>query len=262
MTETAVAPQSTHEPRAIPSPPRDLRLVAENPMQLANEQRRLIDWCSEKIADLRAHADELQANLDSARVHKWKTSTLVSALTREMGRIAYYVNYVKVQAALEAGYFIVPNFDAEVFAVRTTKALPPPQSNDLKTTLDWQEPRLDDMRLPPVAAGAGEYVDPSALEYRTERREIEGGKEIVHKFVRTGGFNFEIEFPFALAKPQVMDATQAAMALRIFDDVAVLPRGRRSNADPMVVGIIRRKEGHNVKRCTFLIAWFLDTETI
>lgn len=42
----------------------------------------------------------------------------------------------------------------------------------------------------------------------------------------------------------------------------LLPRSQRANNDPMVVGIIRRKEGYTVKRCTFLIAWFLDTETL
>lgn len=238
---------------------RDLRLVAENPAQLVEEQRRLIAWCDGKVADLKAHAAELQSNLDAAKAHKWKTSTLVSAVGRERARISYYE---KMLAALRAGYFIVPNFDAEVFAVKTTKYEPPPRSSALTTALDWQEPRLEDMQLPPSAFGEGDYVTPSALEIRSERTELKDGKEVTHKFVRTGGFDFEIDFPFSLAKPQVMDATQAAMALRIFDDIAVLPRRARSAGDPMVVGIIRRKAGYTVKRCTFLVAWFLDTETL
>lgn len=240
--------------------PRDLRLVAENPNQLAHEQRRLIEWCSAKVADLRAHADELRTNLDAAKAHKWKTSTLASALQRENNRIAYYE---KMLAALQAGFFIVPNFDAKVFAVRTNRSAPPFKSSDVVTASNWNLPRLDDLRLPPAPVGEGVYVSPRAEEIRKEvAAPSPTNKGLIHKFVESGDFVIAIDFPFALARPQVMNATQAAMALRIFDDIAVLPRSQRTNADPMVVGIIRRKEGYSIKRCTFLIAWFLDTVTL
>lgn len=255
--ETAVA---LHEPAevateaALPIVHRDLRLVAENPMQLAEEQGRLIGWCEGKIADLRAHVEDLQSNLEAARSHKWKTSTLASAVGREKGRISYYE---KMLAALQAGYFIVPNFDAEVFAVRTDRSTPPSQYRE-----ERYEPNLDDIVVSPVALGDGEHVRPGAREQRGSSVRVVDGKEVVVKWAQATAFDFDIDFPFALAKPQVMTATQAAMALRIFDDIAVLPRSQRTNNDPMVVGIIRRKEGYNIKRCTFLIAWFLDTETL
>jgi hypothetical protein len=240
--------------------PRDLRLVAENPNQLAHEQHRLIEWCKGKVADLRAHSEELQSNLESARAHKWKTSTLASAVQRENARVAYYE---KMLAALQAGFFIVPNFDAEVFAVRTNRSAPPFKTNDVVTSSRWDQPRLDDLRLPPAQIDEGVYVSPRAEEIREEVAAPSAtNKDLIHKFVESGDFITAIDFPFALAKPQVMSATQAAMALCIFDDIAVLPRSQRTNADPMVVGIIRRKEGYNIKRCTFLIAWFLDTETL
>ena len=36
------------------------------------------------------------------------------------------------------------------------------------------------------------------------------------------------------------------------------PERPTRNADPIVVGKVRLKEGYNVKEFTFLVAWFMD----
>jgi hypothetical protein len=238
--ETAVV---TTEPAPVS---RDLRLVATNPNQLAVEQTRLIAWCQGKIAGLTSNIAELEENLALATRGKWKVTTLRSAIRREKNRLSYYD---KIKAALEAGYFIVPNFDAEVFAVRTTRQNPPMQEGAGGV---WN---LQAVEPPPAQLGEGRHV-PAIPEGHTYETPEKRTRYVADNFAE------EIDFPFALAKPQVLTATQGAMALKIFDDLAVLPRFARANNDPMVVGIIRRKEGDTTHRCTFLIAWFLDTETL
>jgi len=249
MTAEAVA--------TVPAfPIRDLRLVATTPDQLAVEQQKLIAWCHRKLADIGADIEDLETNLEHARKQKWKTSTITSALNRERAKLEYYF---KIREALVAGYFIVPNFSAEVFAVRTTRSA---NGDANSTTLSYATPGIDPISPPPEAQGKGTYVNPQQeVERWVEDEENAKGEKVTRKFVEAVAMNFEIDFPFALAKPQVMEATQAAMALKIFDDIAVLP-ARERNADPMVVGIIRRKVGYTVKRCTFLVAWFLDAETL
>lgn len=53
-----------------------------------------------------------------------------------------------------------------------------------------------------------------------------------------------IDFPVALAKPDVMEAAQAAMALRLFDEMGVAhdANGAR-RGDPMILGRFRNPMG-------------------
>ena len=61
-----------------------------------------------------------------------------------------------------------------------------------------------------------------------------------------------------------MDATAAAMAMKIFDRIGVVPQTRRKGyrGDPIVLGQITRKEGWQTKTASFLIAWYLDPRTL
>jgi len=75
----------------------------------------------------------------------------------------------------------------------------------------------------------------------------------------------ELDFPFLLVKPQVLDATQIAMAAKIFDEIGIAPEGviHSRKPDPMILGIIKApKRGYTHKKITFLIAWFLNTDTV
>ena len=68
----------------------------------------------------------------------------------------------------------------------------------------------------------------------------------------------DIDFPFKLAKPQIMEATAAAMALKVFDQIGCLPQFRAP--DPIICGqILKPKDRQPV---TFFIAWWLDTKTL
>jgi hypothetical protein len=69
----------------------------------------------------------------------------------------------------------------------------------------------------------------------------------------------EPDFPFALVKPAVLDATQRAMALKVFDTIGVVQND--SGRDPIMVGQLLDPRG-NGRLVTFFIAWWLDTSTL
>src|SRR3546814_433863 len=96
----------------------ELRLIARDPAELHQSQQKLIAWCSAKLDEASKHVDELITNLMIANRNGWKTSVLATAVRREKQRVTFYD---KIMAALNAGFYIIPNFDADVFAVRTDR---------------------------------------------------------------------------------------------------------------------------------------------
>lgn len=67
-----------------------------------------------------------------------------------------------------------------------------------------------------------------------------------------------VDFPFKAIKPQILDDVGKAMALKIFDEIGILPQ-RRVKADPMVIGQIVIKKGtYDERRLSFLITWWLQ----
>ena len=80
-----------------------------------------------------------------------------------------------------------------------------------------------------------------------------------------------MEFPVTMAKPDVIEATSRAKALKIFDDLAILPGYAPSKGttppkgDPIIVGRIidRARSGpYNTHYLTFIIAWHINTRDI
>jgi hypothetical protein len=55
----------------------------------------------------------------------------------------------------------------------------------------------------------------------------------------------------------LMTATQHAMSMKIFDEIAIAPS--RRGKDPLILGIV--KGGKRGPIC-FLIAWYLDTAAL
>lgn len=226
----------------------DLSLVALTPSDMAPVQKELDDWCDRKIVSIRIELDELKDNLRVATESKWRTSGLSAAVRRTEKRIAYYE---KIQAAVKAGYLIVPNFPVDLFAVRVKRAKQAQQTSDYRQTFGAKAELLP--------AGEGRYVD-DTLAYYTE--EYDGndrdGKAIVKSRNVSGDFE-AMDFPVTLVKPEVLRATQRALALRVFDEVGVVQN--RTGKDPIVVGRLLDPRG-NGRLCTFFIAWWLDTRDL
>lgn len=77
----------------------------------------------------------------------------------------------------------------------------------------------------------------------------------------------EVDFPITMAKPEIMQATTRAMALKIFDQFGILPAeanrtGPRPKGDPLVVAQIIDPRPTSDRRVTFMIAWHLDTRVL
>lgn len=226
-------------------------VMAKNPQEMRTAQFRLVTWAERKIKEEKAEHKDFQTNLHIATKNKWRTETLKRAVNRTQKKIEFYE---KVKLALEAGYCIVPDMDIDLFAIRTTKMKP---KGNL-TRGKWSTP--GNQKTDMSEAGEGRYVAPSAL-YDERQAEItykEGKPDV--QITRWASEFTEVDFPFRFAKPEILEATAAALKEKIFDEVGILPRQR--GADPMVIGRVTFREGYQRKSINFVIAWFVDTKDL
>lgn len=224
----------------------NIQLTALVPEQMKVAQANLIDWCSGKINSLKVEVKELSDSIFHASTMKWAITPLKRQQTKVEKRILFFK---KIQSALNAGYVIVPNFPVQLFAIRTNKNSP----LQMFSSSYWDDKAQSAMEL---AIGQGEYKNPFPLVER-ERKERDN-KTISSSFA----FDWdELEFPITMIKPEIIEATNKAMALEIFDQFGVLPSTR--NEDPIIVGqIINKRSNYRNKIVSFMIAWHFDTNVL
>jgi hypothetical protein len=239
------------------SPTRDLVVIARNPQEMQVAQQQLVGWTGSKLHDLHTELEDVQANLAIAKKNKWR-HTPYERRVKAIGKDIEY--YEKIEAAVQAGYVILPNFDnLDIFAIRTTRKKPVP--NLITTNSGWSnQPKNPESSRPPL--GEGEYVNADAKVYQKPKTITtkEGKQE--ERIVRWNKEFTEVAFPFTMAKPQILDATAKAMVLKCFDDIGILPGRNRPKGDPMVIGRIWKKQGYFTKTASFLITWFVDTRDL
>lgn len=227
----------------------DVTVYATNPREMAQAQAGMVGWCDTKIAGAEKQRDEFFDNEERAaeaawpgEAKKWRKQAL-----KAQRRVEFYQ---KLQTALKAGYLIVPPMPFQAFAIRTKRTAP----SDEWLDGNWHDHEQKAQALP---AGQGEYQNPfPAIQHETERETGPDKKEIVKQFTFATGFR-PLAFPFSLAHPEILNATNKAMMLKIFDSIGVLPRHRAP--DPIVVGTIRSPQKNDVH---FFIAWWLDPDTL
>lgn len=251
-TALALASQEAHVENNI-------ELVALAPSDLLAAQTNLVNWCDHKTQALHLEAAEARENLRIAKDNKWRTTGLQNAATRAEKRIVFYE---KIKAAVAAGYLIVPNFPVDLFAMRVSKATP---KEEVREPGSWGTPSIPvTPELLPV--GDGRYVGPEATLSNTSYEKREGGKaEVVRQFT-ADGFQEEIGFPVQAVKPVVLDATQRAMALKIFDAIGLVRNGGaggwvQRKGDPIVIGRLIDPRG-NGRMVSFFVAWWLNTRDL
>ena len=240
--------------------------VAVNATEMKNAAAGIKKWLEAKLLSIDAEIVQLQDTLDAAIRHKWKSSGFKSQLQREKQKQMYYQ---KLLAAVHAGFTIVPNLDVSVFAIRVKRESPKWCGDYGTSGYSYSSaapsiPEEDEQRLP---VGEGRYESPQQtfIEQRTKQKQTKNGKEEeVYAVEQTCTGWKDIEFPLAIAHPLVMDATAAAMAMKIFDRIGVVPQTARKGyrGDPIVLGQITSKEGWTTKTASFLIAWYLDPRTL
>lgn len=236
-------------------PPADFTVIATTPAGMIEAQKSLIDWADRKIGTIRAESAEAIEQLAIAVERKWKTDAWRRQVAKYERRIEFYE---KIKAALNAGYYIVPPFPIDVFAIRTKRTKPKEMDSTHRDNHD-QDAQV-------LAIGDGRYVDPKPVRdsYDDETTGSDGKTRTVTHYFATE-FS-DVDFPFKLARSEIRDATNAAMAMGIFDRMGVLPRTRAP--DPLVCGQIifpnqpGYYSGDNLKCVTFFVAWWLDTKTL
>lgn len=239
----------------------DIEVIAETPMEMQESNRALIAWCASKINTLRVDHIELDASYKAAVAHKWKSSTLKRHADLAKKRIEFYR---KIKAALEHGFYIVPNFPVRAFAIRTNRDKPLTLAT---TTSDSWTQADKEQKLGPLPEGEGTYQNPFPEVWQTDLTKTLSGDDQAKgkKLFKFYANSFqELDFPLNMARPRIMEATSRAMALKLFDDFGVLPSPYRK-ADPMIIARIKdpRPKGWGEGRTvSFIIAWSLDTRTL
>lgn len=245
---------------AVSEKPTRMVVIARTAEEMGVAQKKLVAWADENITALSVKLKDAQANLELYKKKKWRTDPLKTAVKHAEQDVE---KWVKIKAALEAGYVIIPNMpDAafDVFAIRTTAKNP--RKN--MTQSDWGQPKDQVTNSPPL--GEGKYKSPEAnIHSKTFVKSHEPGKNPVYGTSRWAEDFRDIDFPFRLAKPQILEDTAKAMELGIFDDIIASPKtriSRRVKGDPMIMGRILLTRGNYVKAVTFLITWFVDTDDL
>lgn len=240
---------------AIADDSADFTVIATTPAAMIDAQKSLIVWADRKIAAVQTEALEAKEQLEIAIVRKWKNDAWKRQVAKHERRIEFYQ---KIKAALEAGYYIVPPFPIDVFAIRTKRDAPKEMDSTHRDNHD-QEAQI-------LAIGEGRYVDPKPVResYADETTGRDGEtRNVTHYFATEFS---DVDFPFKLARSEIRDATEAALALGIFDRMGVLPRTRAP--DPLVCGqiIVPNQPGYysgdSLKCVTFFVAWWLNTRDL
>jgi hypothetical protein len=230
----------------IPAEVRDIELTATLPNEMIVAQQQLITWCDGKIQVIRTESLELKEAFEHAKEMKWKYTALQNQYNKSVKRISYYE---KIKEALLAGYYIVPNFDVEIFAIRTKRQKP----MKFLSTSNWGSNR-DEQPAHDMPLGEGDYVNNRPIIYS---KKIEDNK----KEYWAESWQ-DIEFPVTMAKPMIMEATTQAMKQKIFDRFGVFPSTRKKT-DPVIIGQIVHKESNYKDRIvSFMIAWHINTNVI
>jgi hypothetical protein len=234
--------------------PMDFTVIANSPSEMQAAQKSLILWAARKIQMVK---NEIEAAREQFRLHKenkWNTEAWRGQILKHERRADFYK---KIKAALEAGYYIVPPFPIDVFAIRVKRAKP---HEYLGTHRDNHNQHAQIL-----SQGEGRYVDPRPLRdsFTDTEKQGDGKTREVTRYFATE--YQDADFPFKLARAEIRQATDKAMGLKVFDRLGVLPRKRAP--DPIVCGQIlvpnqRQWRYSEPQSVTFFVTWWLDTSTL
>lgn len=243
-----------------------LVVFAQNRAEMMEAQTQSVGWAFNKLNEIREEMAEAETNLAIAKTRKWKITGWQNVVRRTKKRVEYYE---KIHAALSAGYVIVPNFPIDVFAIRTKRTSPVRHYSER-----WSEDRSQKSEV--LALGEGEHFDsvPHQVQHEIENKYLSGydttaaGTTTYYWADEMGN----VDFPIKTVKPAILEETDKALLLKIFDEVGCNPgrpgwnpgTGLNRKADPMVIGrIIYKTSGwQENKSVSFLITWWLDFKDI
>ena len=216
------------------------QLAAVTANELATAQMGVLEHCVQRINRLNSEMEEAEQNLEKAQRSKWATKPFRTRLNRLSRKVEYYK---KIGEAVRKGYLIIPDaWSAEVFAIRVKD----------KDTVRWQKWGAAQIQKLPI--GEGDYVDAKPIEHRESYTDEKGNRKSRVYWRETAD---DIDFPVTAVHPSVMNATELAMADKIFDTIKIARQG----GDPFILGEIRDPV-NSYRSITFFVAWFLDLSAL
>lgn len=233
----------------------EYQLVALDRPQLEAAQAQMIDWANARRDQVDVDLDVEGTAMDLAAKHGFTTSPF----ERRMNLLARQRTfYEKILAALKAGYAIIPNFQMNVFAIRTKAKAPRGRVEEG----NWQTNRFT-QRAQLLPQGHGTYVSPLPDVVTDSHKEKDAAGKEVTKWQQWPDSEFnEVEFPIALAKPVLMSRVGEAMALKVFDEIGVAvdtwDRNRgQGHGDPVLLGRLLNPRT-NRPSVSFFLGWYFD----
>lgn len=235
------------EALAVQQPQSLVHLVARNPVEMQNAQADLVVWLKNKIIEIEIEYRDLDAALNEAVSAGWGLDALRKQLNKTAKQEEFYR---KLLAAVEAGYTIIPDIPVEVFAIRVERAAP--RGGNVSSDYSARYAVPNDEKPDKLAAGQGDYVSPVPDVWRHETAMKRKDETTYTRHVASPSGFRDVVFPLRAARVEVMSATKEAMALKVFDQVAICPAKRK--ADPLIIGqVVGPKQ-----TISFIIAWHLD----
>jgi hypothetical protein len=221
-------------------------VVAANPGEMQKAQITVVRWADARLQKAREDLEEARECHATAKQAGWNKAPFAKRVRTAELTVNYYE---KVVAALEEGYCIVPNFPVTLLAIRTLRDEPTVQMN----TPGYDPGLVEEHPDTEASIGEGEYVDPQVrLKEKVWYRDKNPDGTTKRAYWEASEFR-DVSMPVKFMRPRVLDATQHAMAQKIFDEVGVMPA--RKKTDPVVIG---RIIGPGNKEMSFLISWFID----
>lgn len=239
------------ERTAIEAAARDtpLHLVALDTLQLQGAHTQMLAFVRARRDKIDVDIDVESAALDAAARSGFTTAPFerrINALAKQS------IFYEKIQAGVEAGYVIVPNFDMDVFAIRTTAKSP----RQTIRTGRWNR-FVEPAKL--LEPGDGSYVNPMPRIVTHESPDADGK---VHPTQRPDDEFLELEFPIALARPEIITRAGEAMARKLFDEIGFAQDSTaRRNGDPILLGRLLNPR-KNRPAVTFFLGWYFDPSVL
>lgn len=228
------------------------QVVAYSPHELMAAQSTVRGWCAENIRRLLAERKEAEANLAQAKQSKWRTAPFSTLVSRCGKRIEFYK---KIGKAIKLGYMIVPNFDMDLFAVRTKRFAPRQREHQ------WRNQFIENGDVLPE--GEGRYVGnkPEESFYLATEKNRDGKDIEVNRYYPVA-FMETIAFPISFVKPQIIAETSKAMGYKLFDQVGVVRGGYVMRKDDPIIAARILDGSQKGKAVTFFVAWWLDKDML
>lgn len=247
-------------PLRSPSNVQHVQLAATDAASMAMGQEHMVEFFIGRLREAEAEVAEAERNVETAENCGFQMGSFKRhlSLARRMVRF-----YEKCSVVVKAGHALVPNFPADVFAVRTDRDKPKAKERYNQ----WQPGNaafiVDTVDL---SLGEGEYVDSDPLvDGRIDsqwKKDEKTGEWKSNTFWKAIEFQ-DVHFPDSTRNSDVMIAVHQAMDLKAFDDFGVLPDRRERQQDPIIVGRVKdpRRHRSHLPLC-FMVAWYVDTRTI